>query len=145
MSHLVYARGISLVSNGIFAGFGVGINLVSVPALKSTSDPLPSFSITYKNGSKIAVTNILLATGSHFYIYYKTRNIRSLWCGVLTFFIIPYTLFIMKPINDQLFALQTVNSKDNNKVQDLISKWDRRQWIRTIVSNAAFLMNVFYY
>lgn len=145
MSHLVYARGISLVSNGIFAGFGACINLVSVPALKSISDPLPAFITTYKNGSKIAIINILVATGSHFYIYYKTRNIRSLWCGVFTFFSIPYTMFFMKPINDQLFALHAVHSKDNAKVHDLVSKWDRRQWLRTITSNIAFLMNVFYY
>ncbi|CAO3632813.1 unnamed protein product [Cunninghamella echinulata] len=135
MSHLVYARGISLVSNGIFAGLGLCMNLVSVPSLRATSDPLPAFKTVYDRGSKIAILNILIATGSHFYIYYKTRNIRSLWCGVFTSFSIPFTIFFMKPINDRLFALHSIRSKDNNTAYELISRWDNRQWLRTVTVN----------
>ncbi|KAI8333370.1 hypothetical protein BC941DRAFT_434520 [Chlamydoabsidia padenii] len=145
MSHLVYARGISLISNGLYAGIGLCINTVNVPSIKASNDPLPAFTSTYERGHKVALTNIALSSAAHFYIYYKTRNQRALWCGLLSVVSVPYTLLLLKPINDQLFALAHTRSTDFKQILELINSWGQRQWFRTIVGNLAFVLNVFYY
>jgi hypothetical protein len=119
--------------------------LSSVPCIKASNDPLPVFTTTYNNASKVAIVNILVSSGAHFFIYYKTRNQRALWCGLLSAFSIPFTVLFMKPINDQLFALSKSKSTNFTQILDLVDAWDRRQWFRTVTGNLAFLLNVFYY
>ncbi|CAO3595974.1 unnamed protein product [Absidia cylindrospora] len=145
MSHLVYARGISLVANGVFSGLGLTMNLVNVPCIKASNDPLPVFTTTYNRASKIGISTIVLSSLAHFYIYYKTRNQRALWCGILSAVSFPYTVLILRPINDELFSLARSKSTDYVRINQLVSAWDNRQWFRTITGGLAFLLNVFYY
>ncbi|KAI8099103.1 uncharacterized protein BX664DRAFT_320392 [Halteromyces radiatus] len=145
MSHLVYARGISLVANGIFAGLGLSMNGVSVPTMRATKDPLPVFTTTYKNGSKIAIASIVISSVCHFYIYHQTNNKHALWCGILSFVSFPFTIQFMRPINNELFALADQNSTDTKKIDTLVTSWDHHQWFRTMAGLSALMINVFYY
>ncbi|KAI8069721.1 hypothetical protein BC940DRAFT_271926 [Gongronella butleri] len=141
MSHLVYARGISLFANGLFAGVGWCMNGVSVPALKASEKVETGFAITYNNAKKIGASTIIVSSLCHFYIYYHTRNKKALWCGIVSFVSFPYTLLVLAPINKQLLG----ETEAKRSGQELLRAWDQRQWFRTIAGNAAFLMNIFYY
>lgn len=124
-------------------GLGLTMNLVNVPCIKASSDPLPVFTTTYNNASKFAITNILMASLSHLYISYRTGSARALLCGALTLINIPYTLLFIKPTNDALFRLHRAGTKGNDKaILPLINKWNSRQWVRTILGTAAFLLNI---
>lgn len=146
LQSLIYApRSIALISNGVFAGLGISMNCVSVPAIMASKDPLPSFAKTYSNGAKVAVLNILIGTISNAVCYYKTKENRFLYASILTFLSIPITAILIAPVNNQLFALQKLGDNyDRAKVQALVAKWNRLQALRTITGTAAFIINVLY-
>lgn len=143
---LIYApRSIALISNGVFAGLGISMNCVAVPAIKASKDPLPSFVKTYSNGAKVAIVNILIGTISNAVCYYKTQENRFLYASILTFLSIPITAILIAPVNNQLFALQKLGDDyDRAKVQALVAKWNQFQALRTLTGTTAFLINVLY-
>ncbi|KAI9343002.1 hypothetical protein BD770DRAFT_398407, partial [Pilaira anomala] len=118
---IYYPRSIGLLTNGIFAGLGVTLNCVGVPAIKASSDPLPSFIKTYNNGSKLAMTNIFIGTAANAVCYYNTKRTKYLYAAVLTFFSFPFTLLFIAPVNNELFALEKSGENyDRNKVSSLM-------------------------
>ncbi|KAI8099104.1 uncharacterized protein BX664DRAFT_320394 [Halteromyces radiatus] len=146
MSHLVNARGISLFSNGIYAGVGLTLAAVTIPSLKECKDPLPVFTRSVDNAHILTLSSVLVSSGCHLYIYYKTKNPRALWCGVASFVGLPYTVAFLLPINNQLTVLQEKSTTDDSfKINDLITQWGHRQWFKVLVGNAAFIFNIFFY
>ncbi|KAI9366227.1 hypothetical protein BD770DRAFT_375681 [Pilaira anomala] len=103
---IYYPRSIGLLANGIFAGLGVTLNCVGVPAIMASRDPLPSFIKTYNNASKIAISSILVGTAANAVCYYSTKRTKYLFVAVLTFFSAPFTVFFIAPVNKELFALE---------------------------------------
>lgn len=143
---LIYApRSIALFSTGVFTGLGFSMNLVSVPAIKASKDPLPSFVTTYNNASKVAMLNIFVGTAANAVCYYRTKNNKFLYASILTFFSFPFTLLMIAPVNNQLFAMQKLGDNyDRSKVQALINKWNCLQAFRTLTGTAAFVIGVFF-
>ena len=143
---LIYApRSIALMANGVFTGLGLSMNFVSVPAIKASKDPLPSFVTTYNNAAKIAIISILTGTISHGICYYKTKQNKYLYASLLSFFSMPFTILAIAPVNNQLFALQKLGDDyDRQKVHALINKWNTLQAFRTITGAAAFAITVLY-
>lgn len=146
LATLIYLpRSIGLFANGVFSGLGFSMNLISVPAIKASKDPLPSFVTTYNNASKVAILSILISTAANAVCYYKTNEKRFLYSSILSFFSFPFTLLFIKPINNQLFALQKLGDDyDRQKVYQLVAKWNKLQAARTIAGTAAFLINILY-
>ncbi|KAI8099105.1 uncharacterized protein BX664DRAFT_320395 [Halteromyces radiatus] len=149
MSHLAYGRGLSLLSNGLFASTTLTVAVVTLPSLKRCKDPIPVFTRTLERGGKLAVSSMLVSSICHFYIYYKTRNRQALWCGLLSFISVPYSIVFLLPINKQILALDrksAVAPPDavaNSQFIDLIAQWGSLHWFRVVASNVAFIMNVF--
>lgn len=142
---IFYPRSIGLLANGIFSGVGLTMNLVSVPAIKASKDPLPSFVKTYDNASKLAIASIFLGTAANATCYYRTNDIKYLYTTILTFFSFPFTILFMAPVNNKLFALGKLgDGYDRNKVYTLINKWNKLQLLRTITGTAAFVINILY-
>ncbi|KAL0084774.1 hypothetical protein J3Q64DRAFT_1743967 [Phycomyces blakesleeanus] len=152
MSDLQYARSTALFANGIFAGLSICIHLSSVPSIKNAVNPTCVFRAVYKGGSEIGISSILISTGAHLYMYYRTRDSRSLYLGLLSFVSFPYTLLVMRPVNNKLFALDSTLSTEHYKadsphkkeVLDLLNQWNKRQMFRTATSVIAFLISVIY-
>ena len=140
---IYYPRSISLLSSGIFAGFALSVLYVSVPSIKASKDPLPTFVTTYSQGKKLAMTNILIASTASGYCYYKTKNPKFLYAALFSAFSGPFTVFFVAPVNNQLFALQKDDPYDVNKVYGLVDKWAILHGIRAIAGAAAFIINVF--
>ncbi|GAA5816471.1 hypothetical protein MFLAVUS_010000 [Mucor flavus] len=140
---IYYPRSIGLLTNGFFAGIGLSMSFVSVPAIKASRDPLPSFIKTYKNASVLAVTNIFIGTAANAVCYYHTNSNKFLYAAVLTFFSFPFTVLCIAPVNNQLFAMEKLgDSYDRNKVNKLVEKWNTLQAFRTLTGIAAFVISI---
>jgi hypothetical protein len=139
-------RTLATLSSGLLAGMGSTLTLIAVPAIKASNDPLPSWKMLYKTGSKFAISNIIITTAAGIQCFLKTEDVRYALMSGLSFAIIPYTLLFMKPTNDSLFAiddnLSRTNKEDESRVRKLIAKWDKLQYGRTILGLSAFFVNV---
>ncbi|KAG1174672.1 hypothetical protein G6F70_004664 [Rhizopus microsporus] len=139
---IYYPRSIGLLSTGLFSGMTAAVSTISVPSIKASKDPLPTFVTTYKQGAKFAITTILTATVSNGYCYYKTKDNKYLYAALLAFFSGPWTAFVIAPVNNQLFALQKDDSYNINQVNQLVDKWAVLHSVRAIAGAAAFLVSV---
>ncbi|KAF7726632.1 hypothetical protein EC973_008596 [Apophysomyces ossiformis] len=133
---------LAILGSGLFTGFALSINLISVPAIKATSDPLPSFAVTYHKGKVFAMTTFTIAAAGHFACYYTTRSAPHLWGGLFSLAPFPITIF-MVPTIKRLLGMQ---GKEYNKavVLDLVSNWNAMHWIRTGCGVVAFLLSILY-
>ncbi|KAI8144041.1 hypothetical protein BJV82DRAFT_608126 [Fennellomyces sp. T-0311] len=138
-----YVQPVAATANGIFAGLGLTLNLVTVPALRAGGYPVQSWAVTYNNGSKIGISTILLSSAAHFYTYYLTKNKRVLYCGILSLISFPYTIIFMRPTNDRLHQLNATPGHDKKEVTQLVEKWNNLQWFRTTVGTAALVLTLF--
>jgi len=133
------------LSTGIFAGMNLGISCVVVPGILESNDPLPVWKMVYKGASKIAVASLLTSATTATLCFVKngmgSGSAGFLATGILSFSIIPYTLLMMKPVNDHLFSL---NPKEEPKnVKEIVRQWDKLHWVRTIVGILVFGSHVF--
>ncbi|CEG68236.1 hypothetical protein RMATCC62417_04537 [Rhizopus microsporus] len=139
---IYYPRSIGLLSTGLFSGMTAAVLTISVPAIKASKDPLPTFVTTYKQGAKFAMATILTATVSNGYCYYKTKDNKYLYAALLAFFSGPWTAFVIAPVNNRLFALQKDGSYDINQVNQIVDKWAVLHSVRAIAGAGAFLVSV---
>lgn len=145
ITSIYYPRSVGLFTNGLFTGLSLCMNLVAVPSIRASKDPLPVFLTVYNRASKLAVSNIVLGTAANLLCYYRTKNNKYLIISALGFFSFPWTLMFMMPTNKKLFAIENEGSDyDRHKVDTLVQKWDKLQYVRTITGTAAFLVNILY-
>ncbi len=139
-------RAVCVVASGLLAGTGTAITILAVPMIKATSDPLPSWKRLYKNGSKLAIATNIAASGLAVKLFMKTEDPRYLLVVGTFSLIIPYTLLVMKPVNDALFSFKDnkyrENEEDETTVRKLITKWDKLQYVRTTLGLLGFAINV---
>ncbi|PWA00514.1 hypothetical protein BB558_003421 [Smittium angustum] len=133
---------LALFENGIFTGLSYTMNLVSVPIMKASSDPLSAFCTNLEKASTIGVLTSVIGGLSHFYVYYKTGSIGSMICGIGSIIIIPYTLMFIMPTNNILTQMHREKSTDKQRVFKLVSKWNRLQWVRTIIGTGTFVLAI---
>jgi len=123
----------------------LGLSLVAVPAIFECNDPLPVWRIIYKRVSKIAVATLLTSSVTGITCFVKNgmgmENTGFLAAGILSFSVIPYTIVLMKPINDHLFSLNV--NEEARKVKDIVKTWERYHWLRTITGIMVFGIAVF--
>ena len=62
----------------------------------------------------------------------------ALWAigALLLVFVIPFTLIVLKPINDQL--LDSNAERSESQTEALLNQWAPRHWVRSIASGASF-------
>lgn len=142
-TQIYYPRSIGLFANGVFAGIGLCMNFVNVPAIKATKDPLPVFYKTYNNTKKLAIASIFVSTISNGVCYNRTKDVRFAYAAVLSFVSFPFTVLFLAPVNNQLFALED-KPHDAQKINTLVKKWDSLQYFRTATGIAAFVINILY-
>ncbi|KAL0095804.1 hypothetical protein J3Q64DRAFT_1710891 [Phycomyces blakesleeanus] len=163
MSDIQYARSIALIGSGIYAGLGMSVDMLSVPSIKVAANPTSVFRQVYKGGAKLALSSIIISSGAYFYHYYKTRESRSLYLGLLILSNAPYTKFFIMPTNNRLFALDDAVSHDiktnhstavspasltsiykTEQALALLNKWSKVQLYRTASGLVAFVVGILY-
>ncbi|KAI7834708.1 hypothetical protein BX661DRAFT_175370 [Kickxella alabastrina] len=142
MVGIYYPLASSLFANGIFAGLGCSMNFVSVPCIRASSDPLSVFATNLKKAAKIGIITSVVGGASHLYVWYRTGNPISLFNGILSFAIVPFTILFIKPLNDTMLRMHSEKSKDSRKIAMLVDKWNSRQWVRTIAGTIVFVINI---
>lgn len=137
-------RALCLFTSGMVAGVSTGITMISVPSIKASSDPLPSWKKLYKIGSKFVPAMILVTSGVAIKLFLKTDDNRYLAVAGSNLVIIPYTLLFMKPTNDALFAIKDNEYKENgeDEVRKLIKSWATLQCGRTTLGLLGFAITI---
>ncbi|CEP08027.1 hypothetical protein [Parasitella parasitica] len=146
LTTLIYTpRSIGLLANGVFTGIGICMNFVCVPAIKASKDPLPVFYQVYKKASVIAIASIFVSTAANAVCYNRTKDIRFIYSTALSFLSFPFTVLFMRPVNNQLFAMEKEGDNyDRKKVGKHVTKWNQLQYVRTFAGTAAFIINILY-
>lgn len=133
-----------LYSSGLLAGFQATITGVVVPTIKATSDPLPGFKRMYKNGSKIAISLIVVTSGLGLKCFTKTEDVRYLLLAG-TELLIPIYTFLIVPTNKELFGIKDgkylEEDGEEDRVRKLITKWDKLHYGRVALAMLGFAIN----
>ncbi|ORY99387.1 hypothetical protein BCR43DRAFT_489198 [Syncephalastrum racemosum] len=136
-----------ILANGIFAGLGLAVSLSSAKVLRVVPDPLTAWATTFKTAGSLAVPSVLLSSAAHFFLYYRTKDTRSLVAGLLSLVSMPYTLIFMQPTNDKLLEIfnNTTTVRDKVQTNQLVQKWINLQWFRCIAGSTAFIYAIISY
>jgi len=137
-----YLKPLMVLSSGIFAGLGVTLSLVAVPALLGSNDPVPIWAKVYKKGAQIALTCIGVTCLSSLLCYfYGNAEVQRgcLFILGITALVPVYTIVFIKPINDVLLK----EKKDSKEGRQLIKKWEGHQWVRTTLGLASFALSIY--
>ena len=129
---------ITQLSSGLLAGFELTVNLVLIPALIETNNPLPGWKKCYNNVLKsfALTTPISLMSGLRY--YYLTNNITMIYSLLCTLLVLLWTIIIIGPVNKILFDIE----ENDININYIISKWNNLQWGRTILSITAFIITI---
>ncbi len=125
---------------GTFFGAAVYISIAQHPASMKAGVPFAAkfFPPMY---SLAAPLQVVLAVGgalAGLIQWYLVGD--ALWAigATLLIFVVPFTLLVLKPINDQLLDPNTERSDSQTK--DLLNQWGPRHWIRSIASGLSFIV-----
>ena len=147
MSHILFTilNGIPLLCSGVFLGVALATSLVSVPKMKDpnlTKEQLVSlWRQDFKSTAPIQIGLVLLATlcSIALLIFYPTNKfLLSLGCGILLI-TLPWTLFVLMPINNQLLSDTVTDNASLTAVQALVNKWAFLHIPRIICAFVAFI------
>jgi uncharacterized membrane protein len=125
---------------GLFAGAAIYIDLAEQPARKQidTAAALTEWRPSYKRAA--VVQPILAAVGFLSAIAAWLMGGSAWWLvgGVLLVAVIPFTLIVVFPTNNQLLD-PAIGDKNPDLAQRLLIRWGRLHTVRSIMSLAAFL------
>jgi len=133
------------ISSGLFAGNMLGASVVTVPSILDSNDPLPVWRRFYKRGLIFAFSSIIPTTAAGITCFVKQgmgrENIGFLATSLLSFSILPFTVIMLKPINDRLLTMD--RNEEVKTVKELVKRWGKIHWMRTIIGIIIFDIAVF--
>ncbi|KAF9360405.1 hypothetical protein BGX26_009530 [Mortierella sp. AD094] len=154
---LLLGKAVTVASIGIFAGTALSYNTIIMPSIRkfSSTSSLAIWNETL-NTSKVLQTSmktvsIIGSVG----LFYKTKNPSYLYGALTMALIIPYTFFVIAPINKKLIAIRqsnTVDGKsnslkdnksDDSNVEYLLSRWNLLHAGRTLLSYGALFVTIY--
>lgn len=131
---------LALFCSGAFFGVALAISLVQHPVIVDagveTGQKL--FPGLYFKAAPIQVIFAMLGSVSGLMQWLLGSDIWWLVGTVLLFFVIPYTLLVIKPLNDRL--LDDEHVLDDAQAEKLIKRWGSLHAVRTLASGVAFLV-----
>lgn len=128
---------------GTFFGAAIYISMAQHPATMKTGIPfaIQFFPPMYDLASRLQIALAVGGTLAGVMQWYLVRD--PLWAvgAALLFFVIPFTIIILKPINDQL--LDSNANRSDSDTEDLLNRWAPRHWLRSIASGMSFVVYLF--
>ncbi len=125
---------------GTFFGAAVYISMAQHPATMKAGIPFATkfFPPMYDLASRLQIALAVGGTLAGVIQWYQLRD--PLWAigAALLFFVIPFTIVVLKPINDQL--LDSDAQRSDSQTEELLTQWAPRHWVRTIVSGLSFVV-----
>jgi Domain of unknown function (DUF1772) len=129
---------------GVFFGAALYISLVQHPAALETGYDFAArfFRPMYRRAAILQASLALIGCAAALAAWLSGAG--RLWLAAAVFIgsVVPFTLFVIKPVNDALLQDKVVASE----VSALLIRWGHLHWARTAVSGAAFaacLVDVF--
>ena len=131
---------LALLFCGIFFGAAVYISIAQHPAAMYAGTPVAStfFPPMYARAAPMQITSAVGGTLAGLVQWYLTGNMLWMIGAVLLVSVIPFTLIVMKPINDQL--LNPALNLSEAESESLLVAWAKRHWVRSIASGAGFMV-----
>lgn len=124
---------------GVFFGAAVYVSLVQHPAALETGIDFAAqfFAPMYRRAAWLQASLAVIGAAAGIIAWWKRAD--SLWLAgaVLLFSAVPFTLVIIKPVNDALIAGQAGDERGA-----LLARWGRLHWVRTAASALAFIVCV---
>lgn len=125
---------------GTFFGAAVYISMAQHPATMKAGIPFATkfFPPMYDLASRLQIALAIGGTLAGVFQWYLLRD--PLWAigAALLFFVIPFTIVVIKPINDQL--LDSDAQRSDSQTEALLTQWAPRHWVRSIVSGLSFVV-----
>jgi Domain of unknown function (DUF1772) len=129
---------------GVFFGAALYISLVQHPAALETGYDFAArfFRPMYRRAAILQASLALIGCAAALAAWLSGAGRLWLAAAVLIGSVVPFTLFVIKPVNNALLQDKVVASE----VSALLIRWGHLHWARTAVSGAAFaacLVDVF--
>ncbi|MEO9633797.1 MAG: DUF1772 domain-containing protein [Parasphingorhabdus sp.] len=124
---------------GTFFGAAVYISIAQHPATMQTGIPFASafFPPMYGLAAPMQIVCALGGTLAGVAMWFLGDNILWLVGAIVLLFVIPFTIIILKPINDKL--LDTEAARSEGEIEKLLKSWAPRHWVRSIASGLSFI------
>ena len=123
---------------GVFFGAALYISLVQHPATLETGNEFAArfFRPMYRRAAGLQASLALVGCASAIAAWLSGAGALWLAAAVLIGSVVPFTLIVIKPVNDALLK----NRDAASEVAALLTRWGHLHWARTAVSGLAFLV-----
>lgn len=134
---------IATVCAGIFAGAAIYINAVEHPARLScgTELALRQFAPSYRRATVMQASLAMIGCALGVWAAWALADAWVLIGAVLLGFVVPFTLLVILPTNEQL--LDPALDPHDVAAHALLLRWGRLHAVRSVLSAAAFLLWLF--
>ena len=125
---------------GVFFGAALYVSLVQHPAaLETGTDFAARFFAPMYGRAAIMQASLALASAVAAFTAYLLKAGR-IWlvAAVVICSVIPFTLLVIDPVNQQLKTIEPTASG----LLDLLNQWGRLHWFRTFASGVSFMLCV---
>src|SRR5262249_19280095 len=121
---------------GIFFGAALYVSLVQHPAAQETGAEFAArfFGPMYRRAAVMQAALALIGFLAGIAAWWNAAGRLWLAAALLLVASVPFTLFIIKPVNDVLL----IGSRPVEERRALLVRWGRLHWMRTIAGGLAF-------
>jgi uncharacterized membrane protein len=128
---------IAVLSCTLFTGAAIYINVAEHPARMECGTELAAtvFGPSYKRAATMQVSLALVATGTGLLSWLMDGRVMWLVGAIVIFGVIPFTLIVIMPTNQQL--LDPKLDRSSEVTRRLLQKWGTLHAVRSILSLAA--------
>jgi hypothetical protein len=122
---------------GVFFGAALYISLVQHPAALETGNEFAArfFGPMYRRAAGLQASLALIGCASGIAAWLSGAGELWLSAAILIGSVVPFTLMVIKPVNDALLHHRIAGSE----VAALLTRWGSLHWARTGASGLAFL------
>jgi len=135
---MILVEFLALFLCGTFFGAAVYISIAQHPATMKAGVSVAAkfFPPMYGLAAPMQIVSALGGTLAGFVQWFLGGSILWVVGAVLLIFVIPYTVIVLKPINDQL--LESEAQRTESETENLFNQWAPRHWVRSIASGLSF-------
>jgi hypothetical protein len=124
---------------GLFFGAALYISLVQHPAALETGNDFAArfFPLMYRRAAIVQASLALIGCASGIAAWLSGAGRLWLAAAVLIGSAVPFTLIVIKPVNDALFQAHELAPAE---LGALLARWGYLHWARTAASGLAFIL-----
>ncbi len=135
---MILAEFLALFLCGTFFGAAVYISIAQHPATMKAGVSVAAkfFPPMYGLAAPMQIVSALGGTLGGLVQWYLTDNVLWAIGAAFLVFVIPFTVVVLKPINDQL--LDSKAQRTESETENLLNLWAPRHLVRSIASGLSF-------